>query len=106
MGGVLKALLLPQGQRELVDTTIRRHSYVGLDTMVAALHEAGIDISRSALHRYVSVLKEQDRLFQGDPATRTIVTVVDRKTGGVATAVSEASSSDILSAISALSPSK
>ncbi len=68
--------------------------------MVALLAGEGFHVSRSALHRHVKRLREQDeRLVVNDD--ERIVVIMDRETGKTITLKSAAAASDIAAAVRA-----
>lgn len=84
MSRVSSVLLLLPEQHALVDACIRRHRYVSLTSMLAALEKDGIKLSRSGLHRYVVTLKEQDVMFNGTKDDLVVV-LMERSSGRVTT---------------------
>lgn len=78
--------------RIVVEDTIRKHNYLGLDEMVVELEKKGIMITRSTLHRYLQRLEAKDHLLAG-PDEATIITIVERGTGEVRVIKTSASAS-------------
>lgn len=70
-----------------------------LDTMLADIQALGVEgISRSALGRYVPVLKAEDE-FKALPHEDTVVTIVERSTGEVRVIKTGASAASIVAQI-------
>lgn len=97
------ASLLPTADRCTLDSVIRSHDYYRLDVMVQELKERGIKISRSALNRYVQDLSKLD-IANSQDGKRTIVVIVDLRTGITKTVFSSASSKQILAALASHNP--
>jgi hypothetical protein len=84
MGRTSKVERLPAEQATIVDRTIRQFRYCNLDGIKASLGCHGIEISRSAIGRYMQKLEARDGLFAGSP-NDTIVVIIERSTGSTAT---------------------
>lgn len=92
---------LPPAKLAIVDAIIRQHHYSQLNAMVACLTGAGIDVSRSALHRYTRDLEKRDGARCQDENI-TVVVIVNRATGKTVTHLTPASVAKISAAINAL----
>ena len=82
MGRASKIDLLTPGQQLTMDRCVRAYRYRDLDGLLEDLKAQGIEMSRSALHRYVVKLQQRDALCAG-PEEGTIVTIVERGSGSV-----------------------
>ena len=83
MGRLSTLFYLSPEQQESLKSCIRAHQYVNLGRMMDDLGKRGIEgISRSALHRIASQLREADALLAG-PNEGTIITIMERVSGEV-----------------------
>jgi hypothetical protein len=82
MGRVSHVHYLSPEDQTVVDACIRHHKYVRIDVIRSELLKREINISRSALHRYMVRLQENDG-FMMDSSDATIVTIMERSTGRV-----------------------
>lgn len=101
MGRIFSANYLSPEHHAAVDACIRRRRFSNIDGMVAELHDAGIKISRSAMHRYVRLLKSKDGQHTGT-LNDTIVMVVERGTGTVTTLTTGATKAAIVAMIESI----
>ncbi len=101
MGQIFKVKKLPPAKLASVDAIIRQHHYSQLNAMVTSLAGAGIDVSRSALHRYTRDLEKRDGARCQDENI-TVVVIVSRATGKTVTHLTPASAAKISAAINAL----
>ena len=84
MGRLSTIDLLPRPQKLFVESTIRTHRYHQIDCVQALIKEAGIVVSRSALHRYFQKLADRDARHRGNPDDLVII-LVERSTGSTTT---------------------
>lgn len=105
MGRILKIKTLSADERARIDAVIREHNYNQLDAMVAALSEADIQVSRSALHRYSRDLEKRDGACCQDENI-TVVVIVSRATGKTETILTPASSDDVAALVRSISSLK
>jgi len=101
MPRISAVLKLSPRENDVVDRTIREHRYVGLDEIVADLEGQGIRISRTALWRYASRLKQSDSLFFAENED-TVVVIMSRSRGSVQTVKTSASADVVRSLIASL----
>lgn len=104
MGRNSKVQRLPAEQAITVDRIIRQFRYVNLDGIKLALEERGIQISRSAIGRYVRKLEDRDSLFANLPDD-TLVVIIERSTGATATFSTRLDKAAIVSLIASKQPS-
>lgn len=103
MARLSKVQKLSTDQLQTVETTIRQHHYAQLDEMLTVLGAQGIELSRSALHRYVKRLSARDA--ERSDRRNTVVIIVSRSTGATATLHTSATADQILEEIEALTAS-
>lgn len=89
------ALKMSATARQMVDECIRSHQFYSIDSIRADLQEKGVEVSRSALGRYVKLLREHQGAA---PMAKwnTLVVVVDRTTGQTGTAFSQRALPELL----------
>ncbi len=80
MGRVFKVNTLLSAEREQVEDVLRQYQYGQFGQASAALKELGLNISRSALHRYSKVLIQRDQQSAGQENV-TVAVLIDRATG-------------------------
>ncbi|WP_200225585.1 phage protein Gp27 family protein [Rubrivivax gelatinosus] len=96
-------LYLSREDHVKVDACVRRHRFVNYSGMQAELRAAGIDVSRSALHRYVQKVQAGDAAPPVASAA-CVVVIVERASGAVRSLTTEASGEQIEAAIRSLNP--
>lgn len=99
MSRVSSVLYLSPEQQATVERVIRHHRYARLDAMRSSLQEQGIEISRSALHRFTLTLKAADG---GLMAGATVVTVVERGSGRTTSVATDASGPAVLALLASM----
>lgn len=102
MGNHFSISRLPAEQQALVNKSIRSNRYRDLDIIMDELSDLGVGgFSRSALHRYLCVLREKDALC-AQPEDGTIVTIVERGTGEVRVVKTSASGEAVAALIAGI----
>lgn len=94
-----KIAALSPAERQRVDHVVRASNYYNMDGMKAQLSEMGIEVSRSALFRYVGELKKRDAGVNVGVDQRLIV-IMDRSTGLVTTITKESTVDQIVGLLS------
>ncbi len=99
MGNLSFANRLSLADRHAVDQLLRERQFYGIDEALTALQEQGIQVTRSALGRYMKAQRDRSaEMPEGSPPT--VVTVVDRATGAARILHSELSLDEIETLIS------
>jgi hypothetical protein len=94
MGNISFANRLSAAERQAVDQLLRERQFYGIDDAVTLLQDQGIQVTRSALGRYMKAQRERlTGMPDGSPPT--VVTVVDRVTGAARILHSELSLEEI-----------
>lgn len=94
---------LSPNEQVFVDSSIRRYRYTRIDAINFELQEQGINVSRSALWRYMTKLQMADG-FRMDSSDSTIVTIMERDTGHVVVVKTSVRPDALLAHIQALTP--
>jgi len=94
-----KIAALSPAERQRVDDVVRASNYYNMDGMKAQLSDMGIEVSRSALFRYVGELKKKDA---GIPVglNQRIIVIMDRSTGLVTTITKDSTVDQIVGLLS------
>lgn len=104
MGRINTFMQLSDEDRVKVDNLLRRNRYCGIETCVAELAASGIKFSRSALHRHIQQLKNNDRSetapTHGDG--HTLVTITDLSTNEAVAIRTDARPEDVAASLAAL----
>lgn len=103
MSRIPAVLKLTPVQHATVDAVLRKWRFSDLDGMVAELAEAGITISRSALHRYAAKLRKSKSVPPAY-APASIVVVIDAQSGATITVPSHATPEAIAALIEGSAP--
>lgn len=103
MGRVSLITRLPPEQQSRVDALLRRYQYGSIDLVNEELAEAGVAISRSALHRHAQRLRDADSLRANAPDS-TVVVIMDLRTGTATQVRTSATPAAVISAIGTLGP--
>ena len=99
MGNISFANRLSLADRQAVDQLLRERQFYGIDEALAALRNQGIQVTRSALGRYMKAQRDRSpETPDGSPPT--VVTAVDRATGAARILHSELSLDEIEALIS------